>query len=607
MDDYYMMEGALEGKLMIKESQKKTPLKWSMVILLILCWILPLTLIAYAMLYVTTNKINSQIERTIITSADNAIKICEMRIDTAVEASKTASYIPTIRRSYEQYKKEGNELAFIREIKHFLEQQYAYNETFRYTHLFLTDEPEISSFTAYWGSTSNESWKMSERFREEAMPVIMEIYPELDTDVAIFTVNDNVYMVRNLMTSDFYPYAVLTIELNKEEAFGSLNSIWGYSDSVIYIDGVRLVGDRDSDLEGKMSVGKELFENNNRNSRLLKTGGEYYVYTVRKPGRHYVGYLISLDSQAIIDETDAVKYVCALFILFMLPLIGIVFIFFHRKVARPIGYLIKGAHEIEEGKFGYQIEETGNSKEFEYLQEAFNSMSARLKYQFETIYSEEMALKDARIMALQSQINPHFLNNTLEIINWEARINENYRVSQMIENLSIMLEATMDRRHRRFVTLAEEMSYVDAYLFIIAQRLGERMHVEKNVDGGLLNVKIPRLIIQPIIENAVEHGISGQTHARIVLNVYAKEDKLVLEVRNTGVMSKEDEEKIELLLSDDYEPGEFGSASLGIKNVNRRIKIIYGESCGLTVENDGNCETVSRIIVKMDMTTIKDK
>lgn len=91
---------------------------------------------------------------------------------------------------------------------------------------------------------------------------------------------------------------------------------------------------------------------------------------------------------------------------------------------------------IEEGKFGYQIEMKGNSKEFAYLTDAFNSMSAKLKYQFETIYSEELALKDARIMALQSQINPHFLNNTLEIINWEARINENYKVSQMIENSS---------------------------------------------------------------------------------------------------------------------------------------------------------------------------
>lgn len=603
----YRMEGALEGKLMIKETQKKTPLRWSMVMLLILCWILPFTLIAYIMLYVATNNINSQIERTIVTSADNAVKICEMRMDAAVEASKTASYLPTVRASYEQYMRDGDNIVFLKKIKYFLEQHYAYNDAILYTHMFLTDEPELSSFTAYWGSTSNESWKRTERFREEAMSVIMDIYPTLDTDVAVFSVKDSVYLTRNLMTPDYHPYAVLTMELDKEEVFGSLNSTWGYSDSVIYIGGTRLVGDRDSDREGKMSVGKELFEHNNRNVRLLKKGGEYYAYTVRKPDRHYVGYIIALDSQAIIDETYAVKYVCVLFILFMLPLVVIVFIFFHRKVARPIGHLIKASHEIEEGQFGYQIEAPGNSKEFGYLQEAFNSMSARLKHQFETIYSEEMALKDARIMALQSQINPHFLNNTLEIINWEARINENYKVSQMIENLSIMLEATMDRRHRRFVTLAEEMSYVDAYLFIIAQRLGERMHVEKNVDGSLFNEKIPRLIIQPIIENAVEHGISGQTHARIVLNVYAKEDKLVLEVRNTGTMSPEDEEKIKLLLSDDYEPGEFGSASLGIKNVNRRIKIIYGESCGLTVENDGNNETVSRIIVKMDMTTIKDK
>ena len=93
-------------------------------------------------------------------------------------------------------------------------------------------------------------------------------------------------------------------------------------------------------------------------------------------------------------------------------------------------------------------------------------MSARLQYQIDKIYTEELALKDARIMALQAQINPHFLNNALEIINWEARINENYKVSRMIENLSVMLEATMDRRHRRFITLEEEMSYVEAYLFI---------------------------------------------------------------------------------------------------------------------------------------------
>lgn len=602
----FVMEGNLEGKLMIKNTQKRIPLKWSMVMLLILCWILPLALIAYAMLFVTTNKINSQIERTIVTSADNAIKICEMRVDAAVNASKTASYLPTIRKSYEQYKKDGNQLAFNVETKRFLEQHYAYSEYIRYAHLFLTAEPETPYFTAYWGSTSNETFKMSERFRNEVMPVIMDIYPKLDTDVAIISINDSVYLIRNLMTSAYHPYAVLTIELDKDEIFGSLNSTWGYMDSTIYIDQVRLLGDLDSDLKGGMKIGREIFEENNKNCRLVRVDGEYYTYAVRKPDRHYIGYIIALDSQAILDEMDATKYACALFVLFMIPLIIIVFLFFHRKVSRPIGNLIKASHKIEGGNFGYQIEQPGNSREFEYLTEAFNSMSDKLKHQFETIYSEELALKDARIMALQSQINPHFLNNTLEIINWEARINENYKVSQMIENLSIMLEATMDRRHRRFVTLAEEMSYVDAYLFIIAQRLGERMHVVKNVDNKLLNVKIPRLIIQPIIENAVEHGISGQTHAQVTLNVYADGERLILEVRNTGAMLPEDAERIAILLGDDYEPGEFGSASLGIRNVNRRIKIIYGESCGLTVENDGNSETVSRIIVKMDMTPIKD-
>ena len=231
-------------------------------------------------------------------------------------------------------------------------------------------------------------------------------------------------------------------------------------------------------------------------------------------------------------------------------------------------------------------------------------MSARLQDQIHRIYTEELALKDARIMALQAQINPHFLNNALEIINWEARIHENYEVSRMIESLSVMLEATMDRRHRRFVTLAEEMSYVEAYLFIISQRMGERLKVETDVDESLRSLKVPRLIIQPIIENAVEHGINGQTEGRITVRIFREGERLVIEVRNMGRLSRQDEEKIKMLLSDDYEPGDVGSASLGIRNVNRRIKIIYGEEYGLAIRNEESGETVSRIEVQA---TIKDK
>lgn len=583
-----------------KSVRPKAPLKWSMIMLLLSCWLLPLTIITYIMFYVAADKINLQTERTIITSADNAIKICEMRMDTAVEASRSASYLPTVRDCYAEYQKDGNRLGLRKKINLFLEQNYCYNDSFLYTSLFFTDNPQEQFFTAYRGATSNAVYLASRRFADKVMPRVLEIYPELDTDVAIINVEDRVYLVRNLMTPTYHPYAVLTIELNREVVFGSLSSTWGYAGSAIYVDNVYLAGDNDRVLEGIPGIGTELFGENNRECRLVKRGREYYAYSVRKPERHYVGYIIALDRQAVIDGAYVLKGISMILILFMVPLIIIVFSFFSRKVTRPISSLIRASHMIEEGNFGYQIESDTNSQEFEYLEEAFNHMSSRLQDQIDKIYTEELALKDARIMALQSQINPHFLNNALEIINWEARIHENYKVSLMIENLSVMLEATMDRRHRRFVTLAEEMSYVEAYLFIISQRLGERLRVERDVDEDLFRMKVPRLIIQPIIENAVEHGISGQTEGRIAIHIFRERERLIIEVCNTGLMTKADEEKIGVLLADNYEPGEFGSTSLGIRNVNRRIKIIYGEGYGLTIKNDVCGETVSRIEVKAD-------
>lgn len=582
-----------------RRARPKKSLKWSMITLLTFCWLLPLAVIAYVIFYVAADKINLQTERTIVLSADNAIKICEMRMDAAVEASKSASYLPSVKESYAEYQRDGNLLALRKRINLFLEQHYCYDDSLLYTSLFFTDNPREQYFTANRGNTSNAVYQASQRFMDEVMPRVLEIYPGLDTDVAFISIGDRVYLVRNLMTSDYHPYAVLTIELNREVVFGSLESTWGYAGSAVYVDNTYLIGDKDYALEGV-----EVFGENNRECRLAKKGREYYVYSVRKPQRHYIGYVIALDRNAVIDGTFVLKYISIMLIFFMVPLIVLVFIFFRGKVTRPIGSLVRAAHIIEEGDFGYQIESRANSREFEYLEEAFNQMSVRLQHQVAKIYTEELALKDAMIMALQSQINPHFLNNALEVINWEARIHENYKVSRMIENLSVMLEATMDRRHRRFVTLAEEMSYVEAYLFIISQRLGERLQVRRDVDEGLLHMKVPGLIIQPIVENAVEHGVSQQASGRIAIHIFREETRLVIEVRNTGLMTETDKEKIRLLLSEGYEQGEFGSTSLGIRNVDRRVKIIYGQEYGLTIENDGRGETVSRIVVRAEEETL---
>ena len=139
----------------------------------------------------------------------------------------------------------------------------------------------------------------------------------------------------------------------------------------------------------------------------------------------------------------------------------------------------------------------------------------RLKYQFDHIYEEELALEDARIMALQSHINPHFMNNTLEIINWEARLAGNDKVSEMISSLGTLLDAPLDRKKQPEVPLKEELTYVKAYLFIMKERFGKRLEVTLEIPEELYQEKVPRLILQPVIENAIAHGVQVQGTGKV--------------------------------------------------------------------------------------------
>lgn len=116
------------------------------------------------------------------------------------------------------------------------------------------------------------------------------------------------------------------------------------------------------------------------------------------------------------------QYVIGGMILSLLPMLLLIMHVFRRQVSDPVEHLTEGAKHIQNGELGYQVEEKPENLEFAYLTDAMNEMSADLKRQFDKIYQEEIALREARIMALQSHINPHFMNNTLEIINWEARL-----------------------------------------------------------------------------------------------------------------------------------------------------------------------------------------
>ncbi|MCI9316377.1 MAG: histidine kinase [Lachnospiraceae bacterium] len=431
---------------------------------------------------------------------------------------------------------------------------------------------------------------------------------DLDTGTTLVGVEGNVYMIRNLVTSKFEPYAVLALELNPDSLMKSYDGIWGYENALVYWNGELLMDGAGSELEWKEEY---LTENI---AKQLEKETEIYVRGNRWKSSHayrrinmYDGtmmVMVSIDKGVTHAAMSTLEYLFILLVLFMIPLIVQMMRFFHNKVTVPLKQLITASNAVREGELGIQIENEEDNEEFWQVKDSFNHMSTQLKNQFDKIYLEEIALRDAKIMALQSQINPHFLNNTLEIINWEARLNGNYKVSGMIEALSTMLGETMNRKEEQFHSIAEEMAYADAYLYIIKQRFGTKFSCTQHIDERLMNVQVPRLIIQPIVENAVEHGMDISRQGKLEIRLYEREDGyLSIEVEDNGHLTRADQEKIDRLLSPNAELSKEKRVSLGIRNVDQRLKMIYGADCGLFITCNDKEHTVSTILLKIDVPT----
>ena len=571
-----------------KEKDKKHSLQWSMIRMLVLCWLLPLALLVFIMLFFMSTKLTGQTENTIISSSDKAVEICQMQMEEARLASRNASYLSTIRDSYFAYQKDQDKREFYDTVNQFLAQQYKYNESFLSTMLIFLDDPSMVYYT--YSNTKDATYTSVREFKRIGLSKVLDKAVGIDTNIELLNIEGHLYMIRNLVKSNFEPYAVIVMEINTDSMFKSLKSIWGYKIGEIYMDGEPLL---DSNIDNILT--REEITTVTDESIYYNRDSKDVVYRVSKLDQHKLAFVMQLDSDAIIGELDMVKYMGIIVLIFMIPLVILVISFFNRKVSRPIKSLVEAAHNITNKKYGFQVTKLSKSYEFDYLGNVFNEMSLELQYQFEQIYLEELALRDAKIKALQSQINPHFLNNTLEIINWEARLGGNQRVSGMIEALSTMLNATMNRKNQHVIPLEEELSYVDSYLYIIKQRFQDKFEVVKNIDEHLLTYKVPRLVIQPIIENAVEHGTSTLREGKIIISIYEDIDSIVVEIEDNGTLTEQDNRKINQILNSDGELGSETSLNLGIRNVNQRLRILYGERYGLTIDNNQNNHTVSRI------------
>lgn len=578
---------------------RRKSLLWSMLFLLLFGWFLPLLLTNGIMSIMATRKVHTQIDRSVTTSMEKAVEIMELQLAESETASKNASYLNVIREAYLTYQDGGNRRDFQTTVFTFLEQQYMFHKNCQAVNMVFREYPDDIYYT--YNNSTGGTYRDITYFKTYVAKDLLEEMDDLDTRTELRSYDGRLYMIRNLVDSKFHPFAILAIELNEESLMESLKSVWGYENAVVYLDGTYALS-----LEGGDSLhyGEEQQNRLAENDSFIEHASgrqNPYVYKRLKLYHSTLDCVVELDRSAIYAEIKTIRYVYGILAVFALPLVFIIYNFLNKRVNRPVQDLIKVFDVVRAGEYGTQIENMANSEEFYHMEESFNYMSSQLKQQFDKIYMEDIALRDAKIMALQSQINPHFLNNTLEIINWEARLNGNMRVSQMIEALSTMLEATMNRKADPYNTVAEEMEYVDAYLYIITQRYGEKFTCRKEIDESLLNYKIPRLIVQPIAENAIEHGMSITREGELVIRLYRKrEDLLCIEIENNRPLSEEDQAKIHKLLKEEPNPQKEHRVSLGIRNVDQRLRMMYGPECGLFISNNKNNHTVSTILVKID-------
>lgn len=283
---------------------------------------------------------------------------------------------------------------------------------------------------------------------------------------------------------------------------------------------------------------------------------------------------------ALIDENSLMKEMknkiywhSILFSIVAVVVVSIISFFIGKLVTKPISKLTNAFERTENGEFGITVE-TGQGNDIDYILGRFNSMSQQVDRLITENYERQLLEKEATIKALNVQLNPHFLYNTLNLINCIAIENQQMDISSILVSLSRMLRYTAENE-REFGILEEEISWLKQYCSIMELRFKGEITTIYDIDERLLDAVVPKLFLQPFIENAFIHGFKNKGFI-VKVSANIEKDKRVFRVINNG-------ERMSKAFIDKINNGIYSDKSIGMKNVNERIVLIYGKEYSINV------------------------
>lgn len=419
-------------------------------------------------------------------------------------------------------------------------------------------------------------------------PAILEFADKMEGHFAFYISEDKeFYAIKKLYDRFSYKqYGMIILKIDKSYMLSHFNNdfenssgiLLTYNGTGIFEKGAISENDR-ADIIKEIDLGRS-FE---FKDKLFNFKPYEVICSNLKIDNITLKYGVIMPTSYVMDKYfDAVRLLVTLTIIVTLAMI-LAAIPLSKAMWSPIGELVGLMKLLEKGNFGVQSKRDKND-EFKYIFDSFNNMSNEIRKLFDVVYKEELARKESQLVALQARINPHFLYNTLEIMNWKARIVGNTELSEMIEALGTLMDAGMNKGGQSVYKIKEELKLVDSYMFIMHKRLGERLTFVKEIDETLLEGTIPKLLIQPLLENAMVHGLEPVGGGKLYLNISKIDKKLVVSVEDTGSGISDDKLNEYEKLFNGLPSKIKGSTGIGVKNVHERIQIIYGNDYGLCLK-----------------------
>jgi len=567
----------------------KFTLRHKITIVSILAVLLPMSLAGlyfYSSLSsILTNNAYSNLEQLIKQTDDNIEASLDM-VDITYMHLLTS---PTLRPSIFDVNGEMDEYSFLRK-KLDIESEIKYNMLFdnawknqliKTVYLFLNE----STYCSLSRSLSNVQVVNENNIKiyknsNDAAQIGTVILPPSYQDQTIYYVS-NIY---NIYTTKMF--SKLIIGIDESTLSKKYSHILEYEGAMGYIfdEEGTIYSHPDKNMLGK-KVDREILElKKYRNTGEVTLGNQEYYIASREVEDSGLIFLIGIPKSQVFSKlSESVKNY--LFITLLIAFVSLTLsIYLSLHVTKFIKRLLDSINKVKSGDYSIKIPSYKNA-ELNLLSNTFNKMTDEISYLIDQVYKKQLLLKETEFKFLQSQMNPHFLFNTLATIGYKARLGQYESIYGMVTSLSELLQASIYTGKESKIVIRQELEYIKFYLYLQKTRFEDNLEYNIHIrDNSILDYYLPKLCVEPIVENAVVHGLENKIGiGTVTVNIRADNDSVYFEVIDDGTGF--DPESIDIDSADHTGSNKI-HCRIGLSNTNKRIKLLYGEQYGIQIESE---------------------